>query len=83
MLSASEHAQKIERLQREKFDLTKEIGDIERETDYASGELGKLREEHSKLQARDIPGETIIDAVAYVSFSFGLKGCSTCSYHSI
>jgi len=63
-LSASEHAQKVERLQREKFNLTKEIGDIERETDYASGELGKLREEHSKLQARDIPSETAIDATA-------------------
>lgn len=70
-LSASEHAQKVERLQREKFNLTKEIGDIERETDYASGELGKLREEHSKLQARDIPSETAIDATAYVSFSSG------------
>ncbi|KAF8333996.1 uncharacterized protein EI90DRAFT_497079 [Cantharellus anzutake] len=64
VLSAPEHAQKIERLQREKFDLTKEIGDIERDTDYASGELGRLRDEHAKLQARDVPGESAVDAAA-------------------
>jgi len=59
-----EHAQKMAKLDKEKFDLYKEISEIEANIDYSAGELAKLREELARLQARDVAAEVVVGGAA-------------------
>jgi Spc24 subunit of Ndc80 len=52
------------KLDKEKFDLYKEISEIEAHIDYSAGELAKLKEELTQLQARDVAAEVIIGGAA-------------------
>ncbi|KAF9510779.1 hypothetical protein BS47DRAFT_1347503 [Hydnum rufescens UP504] len=62
--TAEEHAQKMAKLDKEKFDLYKEISEIEAHIDYSAGELAKFKEELAQLQARDVAAEVIIGGAA-------------------
>ena len=62
--TAEEHAQKMAKLNKEKFDLHKDISEIDANINYSGGELAKLKEELAQLQARDVAAEVVIGGAA-------------------
>ena len=52
------------KLDKEKFDLYKEISEIEANIGYSAGELAKVREELAQLQARDVAAEVVVGGAA-------------------
>lgn len=53
------------RLEKEKFDLYKEISDTEAGIDYSAGELSKLRLEIIQLRAREAANEVKMNGTVY------------------
>jgi hypothetical protein len=70
--TAEEHAQKMARLQKERFDLHKEISEAEANIDFSVGELAKTKTVVNQLQAKNVAEETEIDPQAYVTLILSL-----------
>lgn len=53
-LTEEQHRSRMQALEKERFDLTKEIAETAAKTDYSTGELAQMKKELAETQAIDV-----------------------------
>ena len=60
-ITEEEHRLKMQSLEKERFEMIKEINDTEARRDYSAGELAQMKKELAEAQARDITQDVQLD----------------------